>query len=106
MGIWTRGAIATEPEADFGGLPRFLIDSRTRPGQSGSPVLFYSAAGLVPTRDGGSAMYSGPVTKLLGVYSGRINGQSDLGFVWKTRVIREIIVGSVTNPTATKEFDE
>ncbi|WP_457256407.1 trypsin-like peptidase domain-containing protein [Pedococcus sp. P5_B7] len=91
FGVWTRGAIATEPEVDFGGLPCFLIDSRTRPGQSGSPVLFHSAAGLVPMRDGGSAMYSGPVTKLLGVYSGRINEQSDLGFVWKTQVIREIL---------------
>lgn len=91
LGVWTRGAIATEPDINFDDLPAFLIDSRTRPGQSGSPVLFYSAAGMVPTRDGSSAMYSGPVTKLLGVYSGRINEQSDLGFVWKTEVIREIL---------------
>ena len=29
--------------ADFNDLPMFLIDSRTRPGQSGSPVIFFSS---------------------------------------------------------------
>lgn len=40
IGIWARGTIASEPELNFGDWPRFLIDSRTRPGQSGSPVVF------------------------------------------------------------------
>lgn len=35
VAVWVRGAIASEPVIDHGGLPRFLIDARTRPGQSG-----------------------------------------------------------------------
>lgn len=91
FGIWSRGFVATEPEIDFNDLPLFLIDSRTRPGQSGSPVIAYFNSGMVPMKNGGAAVFSGPVEKLLGVYSGRINSQSDLGFVWKTSVITEIL---------------
>lgn len=39
--FWTRGAVATEPAAPIDGLPVFLVDARTRPGQSGSPVIGY-----------------------------------------------------------------
>jgi hypothetical protein len=89
--IWVQGTIATEPEVDFDGLPCFLIDSRTRSGQSGSPVLFYSSGGMVPMADGSAALFAGEVRKLVGVYSGRINEQSDLGIVWKTAALSEII---------------
>lgn len=98
MAIWTQGAIATEPSMDFSGLPVFLIDSRTRPGQSGSPVIFYSSGGSIPMADGGVSLTPGPVERLLGVYSGRINDQSDLGFVWKAQVVRDIIERGVRNP--------
>jgi hypothetical protein len=91
FGIWVQGTIATEPEIDFNDLPCFLIDSRTRSGQSGSPVLFYSQGGMVPMADGGTSMFAGEVHKFMGVYSGRINEQSDLGLVWKARVVSEIL---------------
>lgn len=91
LGVWVQGTIATEPAIDFGGLPRFLIDSRTRQGQSGSPVIAYSAGGAVPLQNGGTAVFGGPVEQFLGVYSGRINEQSDLGFVWKAIAVREIV---------------
>jgi hypothetical protein len=91
LAIWVRGNIATEPAVDFEGVPVFLIDSRTRPGQSGSPVIFYSAGGAVAMADGGTRISAGPVERLLGVYSGRINDQSDLGFVWKAAIVCEII---------------
>ncbi|MGC4890066.1 trypsin-like peptidase domain-containing protein [Micromonospora sp. DT227] len=95
LGIWSRGFIATEPDIDFNDLPLFLIDSRTRPGQSGSPVIAYFDGGMVRLKDGGSAMFSGPpIEKLLGVYSGRINSQSDLGFVWRTSAVKEILAKS------------
>lgn len=81
--MWVQGTIATEPELDFDGLPRFLIDSRTRQGQSGSPVLAYYSGGAVPMADGSTAIMGGPMEQFLGVYSGRINDQSDLGYVWK-----------------------
>jgi hypothetical protein len=41
--------------------------------------------------DGGTAMFAGPVTFPIGIYSGRINDQSDLGMVWKCAAIRELI---------------
>jgi Trypsin-like peptidase domain len=93
FGIWAQGTVATEPIVDFNELPCFLVDSRTRPGQSGSPVIFYSAGGMIAMANGDSAVFGGPVERLLGVYSGRINGQSDLGFVWRKEVLAEIIDG-------------
>ncbi len=50
--VWTRGAVASEPALNYDGLPCFLIDSRTRSGQSGSPVLIYHRGGVAATADG------------------------------------------------------
>jgi hypothetical protein len=91
LGVWVQGTIATEPTLDFEDLPRFLVDSRTRPGQSGAPVLAYYAGGSVPMQDGSTAIFTGPVEQFVGVYSGRISDQSDLGFVWKAAVVSEIV---------------
>jgi Trypsin-like peptidase domain len=93
LGIWVRGFVATEPGLDWQNLPRFLIDSRTRSGQSGSPVIAYSNGGAVPMADGSLAFMSGPVEQFFGVYSGRINQESDLGIVWKAQVVRDVIEG-------------
>ena len=95
FGIWVQGTIATEPAVDFDDLPCFLVDGRTRQGQSGSPVLFYSAGGAVAMADGGTAIFGGPVERLLGVYSGRISEESDLGVVWRTEVVAQILDGQV-----------
>lgn len=97
LGIWTQGYVATEPEIDFDGLPLFLIDARTRSGQSGSPVIAYADGGMVTTEDGGSGVFSGPVERFIGVYSGRIidpadpQPSTDLGLVWKRHAIADII---------------
>jgi hypothetical protein len=93
--IWSRGAIASEPEVDLDDMPKFLVDSRTRPGQSGSPVIAHSPGGMTSFANGTSRVTATPITNLLGVYSGRINEQSDLGIVWKVEAIREIIEGGV-----------
>ena len=37
--IWKRASIATEPALDHEHRPMFLVDSATRPGMSGSPVV-------------------------------------------------------------------
>jgi hypothetical protein len=91
LGIWTRGFVASEPDIDFDDLPVFLVDARTRPGQSGSPVIVYSSGGPTATADGKLAFFGGPVVTFLGVYSGRINNESDLGKVWKAQAVREIL---------------
>ncbi len=94
FGIWTRGFMASEPDVDWNDLPCFLVDARTREGQSGSPVIAYSSGTGGHRMAGGAlAFFQGPVTNLLGVYSGRLNNQSDLGIVWKVQAVRDILAG-------------
>jgi hypothetical protein len=93
LGIWVQGAIATEPQLDFQGLPCFLIDSRTRQGQSGSPVVIYKRNGWVTLEDGRPYMIHNPVTMMIGVYSGRLSSDSDLGTVWKVSVVADLLAG-------------
>lgn len=88
--VWTSGTIASEYDMNLvlplykensnietHEFPSFLIDSKTREGQSGSPVISYN-------RTMKSAI-------LLGIYSGRVNANSDLGYVWKTELIKELL---------------
>lgn len=89
LAIWATGFVASEPDIDMGDLPVFLIDCRSRPGQSGSAVVAHRT-GAVAMEDGGTAIM-GHATRFLGIYSGRINEQSDLGIVWKASAIREMI---------------
>lgn len=91
LGIWATGFIASEPMIDFHELPILLIDCRSRQGQSGSPVIAYRSGGLVNLDNGSSATFNGPVSKFIGIYSGRINPESDLGIVWKAYAISELI---------------
>lgn len=91
FGVWATGFLASEPLVDFNNLPVQLIDCRTRQGQSGSPVIAYRNGGMVPLTDGSVAAFQGPVWKLIGIYSGRINAESDLGMVWKTSALQELV---------------
>lgn len=95
LGIWVQGTVATEPTLDFESMPRFLIDSRTRPGQSGSPVVAYHAGGAAAMKDGSTAVFSGPLEQFVGVYSGRISDESDLGFVWKAVAVCDVVDSGV-----------
>lgn len=90
LAIWATGFVASDPEIDYDGLPQFLIDCRTRPGQSGSAVIAYRSGGAVPTRTGIRA-FDRPVFRFLGIYSGRIRTDSDIGTVWKTSAIAELV---------------
>jgi hypothetical protein len=100
MGIWVQGTLASEPSVDWNDLPCFLIDSRTRSGQSGSPAILYRS-GMYMTDDGSVMANSKPVWRFVGVYSGRIHSQSDLGFIWKVRAIIEILDGQHWAPLPT-----
>jgi len=92
IAIWAKGSIATDMEVDYGSLPCFLIDSRTRQGQSGSPVVVYKGPSDNGRLTNGSVIMGGGImSRLLGVYSGRINRESDLGKVWKASAISEIL---------------
>lgn len=91
LAVWATGFIATEPDVNFNDLPIFLVDCRTRPGQSGSAVIFNSDGGMLTLKDGSIVARHGSTTILLGVYSGRINKESDIGIVWKASAILELI---------------
>ncbi|MBF6469976.1 trypsin-like peptidase domain-containing protein [Nocardia beijingensis] len=92
--LWVRGTIASEPHIPFRDRPVFLVDSRTRTGQSGSPVLlFYRPGTQVPRHEPNGYGYRyepKPVSRLIGVYSGRISIESDLGYVWTVEALNEI----------------
>jgi hypothetical protein len=98
LAIWTRGFVASEPEVDLYGLPFFLVDARTRRGQSGSPVIYFDNGGMSQLADG-DWVIGGNFLQLLGIYSGRINEQSDLGIVWKHEAILEVLQGQAPGQT-------
>jgi hypothetical protein len=91
LAVWATGFLASEPAINFRNLPLMLIDCRTRPGQSGSAVLAYRNGGAVAMEDGNTAITVGPSQRFMGCYSGRINKESDLGLVWKTSAVQEVV---------------
>lgn len=95
--IWKRGSLASEPDVDLDGLPKMLIDSATRPGMSGSPVILRNWGSF---SDGpGIVTIPGSGTRFLGVYSGRIGADDELkaqlGIVWKAIIVDEVIAQGI-----------
>ena len=97
--IWSKGSIASEPDIDIAGLPVFLIDCRSRPGQSGSPVFARFRAGDIVERGGQSYQAKKATNYFVGVYSGRLRTDSDLGLVWKRSCIEELVNHAITHGT-------
>lgn len=91
LALWATGFIASEPSIDFNNLPIFLVDCRSRPGQSGSAVIAHRNGGMIQLEDGISEAFNGTVSRFLGIYSGRINEQSDIGIVWKAQAIQGLV---------------
>ena len=92
LAIWATGFVASEPSVDQLGLPMFLVDCRTRQGQSGSAVVAFRGGGMVAMEDGSAAAFAGgSACRFLGLYSGRVNKDSDLGMVWKESALLEIL---------------
>ncbi len=103
--VWANGFIASEPAVDQFDLPVFLIDCRSRPGQAGAAVVAHSNGGSMIMSGGEYKEFSGPVTKLLGIFGGRLSNQSDLGIVWRMAAVREI-VDAVGNTIAGQQATE
>ena len=95
--IWKRASIATEPAILRGGLPQLLIDTATREGMSGAPVVAIADGRL--TLDDGSRFgmqyaIAGRVYRFVGIYSGRLGDdemKAQLGIVWHASVIEQIV---------------
>lgn len=94
--IWKRASVASEPHLDPKDYPYFYIDTATREGMSGSPVIAYSYTGTFATETKGTMLSNGTKNKFLGIYSGRdIFSKEDsaqLGVVWKEEKIIEAII--------------
>ncbi len=88
--IWKTGHIASDPDIEYQGKPAFLVDSTTRGGMSGSPVIVRQYQGYSDSK-GNVFMATGPATRFVGIYSGRIHDQSDVGIVWKPEVLQRIL---------------
>lgn len=97
--IWKKASIASEPTVNEDQLPKILIDTATRPGLSGSPVIF-QRNGVHNSKNNELTLDTifGRIRGFLGVYSGRIGKgeiNAQLGIVWKKKVIDEIINGNI-----------
>ena len=94
--VWKRGSIASEPELDVDDKRVMLIDTGTREGMSGSPVVAVSRLSAFRKDETGTATASDRA-RLLGVYSGRYGAENysevQLGICWKASLIDEIIDG-------------
>lgn len=92
--LWKGASIASEPSWDHSGLPRILIDTATRPGMSGAPVIAVSNGYHIPLGGTRNDAVFGRVEAFLGVYSGRIDDDplgAQIGIVWKSEVIDKIL---------------
>ncbi len=94
--VWATGFMAQEMVFVTDDKPRFLIHCRTRPGQSGSPVIAFRPDGY-RHEQGGKVVTRTSADKaweFLGVYSGRVRDESDLGTVWRAGAVRELLAAA------------
>lgn len=93
--IWKRASVASEPSVDINGLPKYLVDTATKSGMSGSPVIMRRTTVHKGTEE--KNMIIGTVQNFAGIYSGRIGVKNELeaqlGIVWKRHLVDEIIDG-------------
>lgn len=90
--IWATGFLAQELSLVSKENPTFLIDCRTRQGQSGSAVIAYRPSGFRRTEGDRiiSQLSPSKTWEFLGIYSGRVNSESDLGKVWHVSAIEDL----------------
>ena len=91
--VWKRGSIASEPYLVRQTTGYYLVDTASRPGMSGAPVILRSwtsdyVAGSV------RAITDPPATNLIGIYSGRLGAatsEAQIGRAWHESYIRDIV---------------
>ncbi|MCC5808448.1 MAG: trypsin-like peptidase domain-containing protein [Opitutales bacterium] len=93
--VWKSATLASEPNIDIEGLPQILVDTATRQGMSGSPVVQYTRRPISISQKG--KVFSRFRASFIGVYSGRIlpkdHLEAQLGRVWKRECVEEVIEG-------------
>jgi hypothetical protein len=91
--VWATGFLAQELSLVTDEQPVFLIDCRSRQGQSGSPVIAFRTSGYRSIKEGrvSSTLSANEAWEFLGIYSGRINPESDLGRVWHVSTLSALL---------------
>jgi len=96
--VWKRGSIASEPQLARLTTDYMLVDTASRPGMSGAPVIRRSWTNHM-VEPGVVAVVDTPINKFIGVYSGRVPTdhphEAQIGLVWGDYLINEIIAGNV-----------
>lgn len=91
--IWKAATLASEPGVDQEQLPLLYIDTATREGMSGSPVIRYRRRSVTLMENNQLHRFH---AEFLGVYSGRIVPkdmlEAQLGKIWRRDVIEQIII--------------
>jgi hypothetical protein len=93
--IWKRGNIASEPDIAPLSDGFLMIDTASRPGMSGGPVILRSWTSHLMEDGTNRPLDGSTLTRFIGVYSGRMKAKDDLdtqvGMVWPATAIEEII---------------
>ncbi len=95
--IWKRGSIASEPDLVQHSTGYYLVDTASRPGMSGSPVILRSWSNhILESNRWTTSNETRPIDRIIGVYSGRLNPPEDvqIGLVWHVDYIEQIIAGA------------
>jgi S1-C subfamily serine protease len=96
--VWKRGSIASEPQLARLTTDYILVDTASRPGMSGAPVIRRSWSNHM-VEPGFIAVVDTPVNTFIGIYSGRVPTdhphEAQIGLVWSEYLIDEIIAGNV-----------
>jgi Trypsin-like peptidase domain len=104
--IWKRASLASEPGLMDLEKEYYLIDTASRPGMSGAPVILRAFDGG-KTRSG-TLRFGQDLTSLYGVYAGRLVSQDpndlQLGRVWPSWNIAEVVTGGVWEGTKTTSW--
>jgi hypothetical protein len=87
LAIWKTGTIASDPDVNFDGKAKFLVDATGRPGMSGSPVYARRFGGYQTAK--GQTMLAGNATKFLGVLSEESQA-AEIGIVWKAEAVQRL----------------
>jgi hypothetical protein len=91
--IWLTGTVAS----DLANRPYrkyFLVDARTRPSCSGSLVLL-KTSGASQYFPGGKLDTHGNTIHTLGIYSGRVKENSDIGIVWHWNTLEKLLESKI-----------
>src|ERR1700730_14879715 len=101
--VWKRGSIASEPDMvrnykDATGY--YLVDTASRPGMSGSPVILRSWSNhILESNMWTTTNDKLPIDRIIGVYSGRkYPTDAQIGVAWHVDYIDEIIDGGKRDP--------